>query len=270
MSAARRVAVVGGGFIGTEVAASCRQAGLEVVLLAAEAVPLQRALGAVVGRALAEAHRAHGVDVRTAERVVAFRGNGMLEQVVTASGLVVECDLAVVGVGVTPAVDWLRDSGLALDNGILVDECCRTNLPGVYAAGDAANAWNPRLGQRLRAEHFDNAQHQGVAAARSMLGSVEPYAPVPFFWSDQYDLSIQYVGHADGEDRVVLRGSPASDSWSAFYLRGEQLRAALAVNRPRDLSASRALLAQQISPTPEQLADESCDLKALGRAAAVR
>jgi 3-phenylpropionate/trans-cinnamate dioxygenase ferredoxin reductase subunit len=195
--------------------------------------------------------------------VVAFRGAGQLEQVVTASGLVVDCDLAVVGVGAAPRTEWLCGSGLALENGIAVDEYCRADLPGVYAAGDVASSWNPRLGRRLRVEHFDNAQHQGVAAARSMLGKGEPYAPVPYFWSDQYDLSFQYVGHADGEYQVVLRGSVESHSWSALYVRDGYLLAVLAVNRPRDLSAGRRLVGQPLPLSTAQLADEGCDLKSL-------
>jgi 3-phenylpropionate/trans-cinnamate dioxygenase ferredoxin reductase subunit len=268
MGAARRVVIVGAGFIGAEVAAACRRAGLEVVALEAAPVPLERALGREVGRIYAEIHRAHGVDLQTGESVAALRGHGAVEQVVTASGAAFECDFAVIGVGVAPEVGWLAGSGVELQNGVLVDEFCRTNVPGVYAAGDVANWWHPTLGERLRVEHFDNAQNQGVAAARNMLGQREPYAPVPYFWSDQYGLSLQYVGHASGQDQVVLRGRVDDSSWSAFFLRDGRLRAALAVNRFKDLSAARQLIARQTAVEPGQLADEGVDLRILASAAA--
>jgi 3-phenylpropionate/trans-cinnamate dioxygenase ferredoxin reductase subunit len=263
---ARRVVVVGAGFIGAEVAASCRRAGLEVVALEAAAVPLERALGSEVGQIYAEIHRAHGVDLRTNEALAGFRGQGKVEQVLGTSGAAFECDFALVGVGVRPECGWLEGSGVALENGVLVDELCRTNVPEVYAAGDVANWWHPRLGERLRVEHYDNAQNQGVAAARSMLGRGEPYGPVPFFWSDQYGLNLQYVGHASGQDEVVLRGSVEDGSWSAFYLRDGRLRAALGVNRYRDVSAARQLIAHQAPVEARQIADEGTDLRALARA----
>ncbi|MBI3965441.1 MAG: FAD-dependent oxidoreductase, partial [Chloroflexi bacterium] len=265
MRTARLVVVVGAGFIGAEVAASCRLAGLEVVLLEVLPVPLERALGPTIGHVYAEVHRSRGVELRTSEGVVGFEGNGHVERVVGSSGTVYECDFAVVGVGVVPECGWLIGSGVELGNGVVVDELCRTSVPGVFAAGDVANWWHPTLGERLRLEHYDNAQFQGVAAAKSMLGKGEPYAPVPFFWSDQYDLTLQYVGHGRGDDDVILRGSPDSTSWSAFFLRNGTLRAALGVNRYKDISASRQLLAKQVPVTPEQLADESCDLRALAR-----
>lgn len=265
MTRSRRVAVVGAGFIGAEVAATCRQAGLEVVLLEMLPVPLERALGARVGALYADIHREHGVDLRTGEVVAEFRGGERVEQVITASGAAIDCDFAVVGVGVAPETGWLAGSGLAIENGILVDEYCRTNRPHVYAAGDVANWWHPALGRRLRVEHFDNAQNQGVAAAKSILGQGQPYAPVPYFWSDQYDLNLQYVGHADGRDEIVLRGSVPERSWSAFYLRDGRLQAALAVNRFKDVSAARQLIAQQIPITAEQLSDEQVDLRRLAR-----
>jgi len=268
MSAVSRVCVVGAGFIGAEVAASCRGAGRDVVMLEMESWPLERALGREVGRICAAIHRAHGVDLRTGERVVGFRGHGRVEQAVTASGHAVDCDLVVVGVGVVPECGWLEGSGVALRNGVLVDEMCATNVPGVYAAGDVANWWHPTLGTRLRVEHFDNAQNQGVAAAKSMLGVGQPYAPVAFFWSDQYDLKLQYVGHTSGQDDVVLRGSIEAASWSAFYVRDGCLVAALAANRFKDVAAARQLIARRTPVEPRRLADERTDLRALAKAPA--
>jgi len=270
LAAARRVVVVGSGFIGTEVAATARRLGLEVILLGSEPWPLARAFGAEVGRRIADLHRAHGVVLHGGERVAAFRGQRALEQVVTASGLTLDAELAVVGVGVDPAVDWLRGSGLELDDGIVVDELCRASLPGVYAAGDVARFWHPTLGERLRLEHFDHAQHQGVAAARSMLDNGEPYAPLPFFWSDQFEQSLQYVGYPGQADEVVVRGAAESRSWSAYYLRAGYARAALLVDRPAERTASRALITRRIPVTAAQLADERCDLRALALEAAAR
>lgn len=267
VAGAGRAVVVGMGFIGAEVVASCRKRGLEVTALELLPVPLERALGRQIGEIYASIHRAHGVDLRLGAGVAEFRGDGRVEQVVTAAGERLDCDLAVVGVGVAPVVDWLAGSGLEMQNGVVVDEVCRTNLPDVYAAGDVANWWHPRLGERLRVEHYDNAMNQGIAAAKSMLGQGESYAPVPYFWSDQYDLRMQYVGHASGQDEVVLRGSPEDPAWSAWYLRDGRLRAALAVNRFKDISAARQLLARDIPVTRDQLADEGVDLRALARKA---
>jgi 3-phenylpropionate/trans-cinnamate dioxygenase ferredoxin reductase subunit len=265
MRVGRRVVVVGVGFIGAEVAASCRRAGLEVVALEALPSPLAQALGDRVSELYAGIHRDHGVDLRTSETVTGFRGSGRLEQVTTASGAAFDCDFAVVGVGAVPECSWLRDAGLALGDGVVVDELCRTTADGVYAAGDLASWWHPGIGRRLRVEHFDNAQLQGVAAAKSMLGKGEPYAPVPFFWSDQYDVTFQHVGYAGGEDEVVLRGSAGSGSWCAFYLRQGRLVAAFGANRFREIAAARQLIARRARVDARQLADESVDLRQLAR-----
>lgn len=262
---ARRAVVVGAGFIGSEVAASCRMKGLEVTVLEAGPVALQRALGEQVGGVYGGIHRDHGIDLRLGEGIAEFRGAGRLEEAVTASGARIPCDLAVVGVGVQPAVGWLEDSGIALQNGVVVDELSATNLPGVYAAGDVANWWHPTLGERLRVEHWDNAQNQGIAAAKSMLGKGEPYAPVPYFWSDQYDLTLQYVGHASGQDEVVFRGAADPSNLLAFYLRDGQLRAAIGVNRAKDITSVRRILRNNVAVTREELIDEQVDLRKLSR-----
>jgi 3-phenylpropionate/trans-cinnamate dioxygenase ferredoxin reductase subunit len=264
-ASAQRAVVVGAGFIGAEAAASLRMRGLAVTVLEVLPVPLQRALGDEVGRIYGEIHRERGVDLRLNEGIAAFRGHGRVEAVVTTTGDVLAADLVVVGVGVQPAVDWLADSGLALDNGVVVDEYTATNLPGVFAAGDVANWWHPTLGERLRVEHYENGQNQGVAAAKNMLGQREAYAPVPYFWSDQYDLTLQYVGHASGRDEAVFRGDVDRRSFLVFYLRDGRLRAALGVNRVREVSAVRRLIRDQVPVTREQLVDEQVDLRRLGR-----
>jgi 3-phenylpropionate/trans-cinnamate dioxygenase ferredoxin reductase component len=261
----RRVVVIGAGFIGSEVAASARKLGKEVTILEAAPVPLARALGAKMGEICAAIHREHGVDLRLSCGVKEFRGAGRVEEVVLADGSAIPCDLAVVGVGVAPSVGWLEGSGVALDNGVVVNEFCETNLPGLYAAGDVANAWNPLYGERIRVEHYDNAQNQGIAAGKAMAGVREPYAPVLYFWSDQYEYTLQYVGHAGGDDEIVLRGDVSTRSFTAFYLREGRLRAAFAIGRPKDIMASRRLIQSGKRMAPSVLADEQTDLRALSR-----
>ncbi|MCS7275580.1 MAG: FAD-dependent oxidoreductase [Dehalococcoidia bacterium] len=258
----RRLAIVGAGFIGSEVAASAREKGLEVTMIEVLPLPLQKALGPEVGRIYADIHRQHGVELVLGEGVERFEGDSRLQAVVTSTGRRIECDLALVGVGIVPATELAEAAGLAVDNGIVVNEFCQTSHPDVYAAGDVANFYSPVLGRRLRVEHWHNAQNQGVAAARSMLRG-EPYAEVPWFWSDQYDLNMQYVGFADAWDRVVFRGDVEARRFTAFYLRQGRLEAALAINRPRDIRAARELIQARAVLDPERLADESQDLRSL-------
>jgi 3-phenylpropionate/trans-cinnamate dioxygenase ferredoxin reductase subunit len=265
LDAAQRVVVVGMGFIGAEIAAVTRQLGKEVVALEVGALPMLAALGEEAATRMAWVHRQHGVDLRLGDGVVAFEGSGSVERVVTASESTIESDLVVVGIGVMPATGWLDDSGITIERGVLVDEFCRTNVPGVYAAGDVARSWHPGYAEHLLVEHFDNAGNQGALAARNMLGANEPYAPLPYFWSDQYDLSLQFAGHNAGHDQVVTRGTVESGSWSAFYLREGHFVAALSVNRFKDFSAARRLLRTGKPISAEQLADEDVELKGLLR-----
>jgi 3-phenylpropionate/trans-cinnamate dioxygenase ferredoxin reductase subunit len=258
----RRLAIVGAGFIGSEVAASAREKGLEVTMIEVLPLPLQKALGPEVGRIYADIHRQHGVELVLGEGVERFEGDSRLQAVVTSTGRRIECDLALVGVGIVPATELAEAVGLTVDNGIVVNEFCQTSHPDVYAAGDVANFYSPVLGRRLRVEHWHNAQNQGMAAARSMLRG-EPYAEVPWFWSDQYYLNMQYVGFADAWDRLVFRGDVEARRFTAFYLRQGRLEAALAINRPRDIRAARELIQARAALDPERLADESQDLRSL-------
>jgi len=261
---ARRAVVVGAGFIGAEVAASCHARGLEVTVLEAATAPLIRALGEEVGLLLADVHRQHGVDLRLGEAVAAFRGTGKVEQVVTASGRAIDADLVLVGVGVDAETGYLSGSGIAVDNGVTVDALCRSTVPNVFAAGDCANWPHRPTGRRLRVEHWDNAWNQAEAAARSMLGKGAPYDPVLYFWSDQYEIEIQYLGHAAQWDAVVLRGDLAVGSFAAFYLDGGTLRAAMCIGCPEgETDAIRTLLAQDAHPDPEALRDPDTDLASL-------
>lgn len=260
----RRAVVIGAGVIGAEVAASLREEGVEVVMLEAEHCPLRRAFGEPVGRIYAEIHRAHGVDLRTGVHVVALRGATRVEEVRTADGACVPCDFVVVGIGVRPATAWLEGSGIALEHGaVLVDEYGATNVPGIWAAGDVASAWHPALRRRLRIESVDNAQNQAVAVAANVLGKRTPYAPVPFFWSDQYDLKMQSVGHVGEHDRVVFRGSIPARAFVAFHLLGDRLAFTIAVGRMKENAAAKKLIAAGVPVRDEQLADDTFDLGTL-------
>ncbi|MEX0785286.1 MAG: FAD-dependent oxidoreductase [Dehalococcoidia bacterium] len=259
----RRAVVIGAGFIGAEVAASARVQGLHVTLLEIASVPLERALGADVGRIYAQLHRDHGVDLRLDEGIERIEGASRAERVVTTKGDTIDCDFVVAGVGIEPNVEIAGGAGIAVDNGIVVDEYCRTNVEDVFAAGDVANFYHPVLKERFRVEHWENAQGQGRAAALNMLGRHEPYTDIPWFWSDQYDVNMQYAGHASSWDATAVRGDPAARDGTIFYLQDGRLLAVLAFNRFRDVRRARALLAAGVSPDAAQLADESVDLQSL-------
>jgi 3-phenylpropionate/trans-cinnamate dioxygenase ferredoxin reductase component len=263
----RKAVVIGMGFIGSEVAASLRHQGIEVVSIDPAPVPLVRVLGDQVGRVIAAIHHDHGVETIFEDVVTGFEGQGRLERVVTRSGRRIDCDFAVVGVGVEPALDFLSGSGVELDNGILVDEYCRTNIDGIYAAGDVANHFHPVLRQRLRVEHWQNAMQQGAAAARSMLGRGQPYEPVHWFWSDQYDLNLQYAGYHRQAEQIVVRGSLEKRSGLAFYLNQGRIDAVVALNRGKDVRRAMPLIKSREIVDPRQLADEDVDLRRLVRAA---
>jgi NADPH-dependent 2,4-dienoyl-CoA reductase/sulfur reductase-like enzyme len=232
-----RVVVVGAGFIGSEVAATCREAGTEVTVLEMAPVPLERALGAQMGAVLGGLHVEHGVDLRLNTGVAAIEGDGQVERVVLSDGSSLEADCVVVGIGVTPNTGWLDRSGLEVGDGVVCDETCLA-APGVVAAGDVAR-WQHRRWGSLRVEHWENAQEQAEYAARTLLANGrgeagQPYAPVPWFWSDQYDRKIQVAGHPSPGDQVqVVDGSTEEHRFVALYGDGEQLTAVLGVNRPR-------------------------------------
>lgn len=242
---ARRVVVVGAGFIGAEVASTAIGRGAEVTMVEALEAPFGRVLGVEMGAVMADLHRRHGVDLRTGVGVDEVLGDDRLAGVRLADGATLEADLLVVGIGVVPNTDWLEGSGLTLDDGVVCDETCLA-APDVAAAGDVARWANPRYGEVMRVEHWDNAVQQGVHAARRLLQSDEeatPYAPVPWFWTDQYDRKVQLAGrpHTDDEVRVVA-GSTAEHRFAAFYGRDGRFTAALGMNRPRQVMQSKGLL----------------------------
>jgi 3-phenylpropionate/trans-cinnamate dioxygenase ferredoxin reductase component len=267
--AGRKAAVIGMGFIGCEVAASLRQKGVEVVAIDPSPTPLFRVLGEQVGQVMSAIHRDHGVETIFEDVVTRFEGDGRVERVITRRGRRVECDFAVVGVGVEPATDFLEHSGVETSNGILVDAYCRTNVPGIHAAGDVANHYHRLLGGRMRVEHWQNAMQQGAAAARSMLGKGQPYDAVHWFWSDQYDDNLQYAGFHQDRREVIVRGDLETRNITAFYLSHGRVDAVVALNRGKDVRRAIPLIKSRAPVDPRQLADEAVDLRSLTRVAGV-
>jgi 3-phenylpropionate/trans-cinnamate dioxygenase ferredoxin reductase subunit len=266
----RQAVVVGMGFIGCEVAASLRQLGVSVTAIFGGGAPLERVLGAEVGGAIAAIHEANDVQLLADARLTGFEGSDGVEAALTADGRRVGCDFAVVGAGIEPDVPTFVGASVTQSNGVLVDERCRTSDPDTYAAGDVANQAHPLFG-RVRVEHYNNGEKQGRAAARSMLGAATPYDYVHSFWSDQYEHSIEYVGHASSSDRLVVRGSLEERRFLGFYLRDGRLQAAVGLDRGGDpeaetdseMAACARLVAQRATPTADELADEGADLWSL-------
>lgn len=244
-----RVVVVGAGFIGAEVAATCRQRGLDVTLVEVADLPLERALGPEVGAACADLHRAHGVDLRLGTGVDAFEGGDRIERVALSDGTVVDAPVVVVGVGVAPVTDWLASSGLALDDGVVCDETLLA-APGIVAAGDIARWPSTRFGEVLRVEHWENAIQQGEAAARRLLAEdheAEAFDPVPWFWSDQYDRKVQLAGRSGpGHDFELVHGSLEEHRFVGLYGRDGVVRGVIGFNRPRHVVQMRRLVAEAV------------------------
>jgi 3-phenylpropionate/trans-cinnamate dioxygenase ferredoxin reductase subunit len=259
----RRAVVVGAGFIGCEVAASLRRLGVDVEVVEIFEVPLMRVVGLEVGKVFEGIHRDEGVRFHFRQMVDRFEGTGRVQSVVTGAGDRIDCDFAVVGVGIQPNVEWLAGSDVEVDNGVLVDEFCRTNVEGVYGAGDVANHWHPIFQRRLRVEHWDNALKQGAAAARNMMGADEPFDDPHWFWSDQYEHNLQYVGFVTEWDDLVVRGSMEERSFVAFYIKDELVRAAVGLNRGKDVRRSAGLIRARRPVAAALLRDEDVDLKKL-------
>lgn len=249
-----RVAVVGAGWIGAEVATAAAEAGCAVTVVEAAATPLARALGAVGGLTVPWYADA-GVELRLSTAVAAVQPGG----VTLGTGERLAADVVIVGIGARPDTDWLQGSGLELDRGVVVDEHCAASWPGVVAVGDCAAWWSRRFATRLRVEHWDDALHAPAVAAATLLGEPRVHDPVPYFWSEQLGHRVQHVGHAAAADRVVDRGGP--DGWGVGWLQGERLVAYLAVDRPRELSQARKRIGEQVDPA--RLADPDVPLKAV-------
>jgi 3-phenylpropionate/trans-cinnamate dioxygenase ferredoxin reductase subunit len=228
---AAHVVVVGTGWIGSEAAASLRQLGREVTLIGPDSAPLARVLGPEIGRVYRDLHADHGVRLALGTRVAGFRGHGRVEAVITSDGRAIDCDLVLVGAGAVPRTELAEAAGLPVRNGVLVNEQLEVvGAAGVYAAGDVAAAWHPRYQTYLRVEHWANALNQGPAAARNMLGAGSSYARLPYFYSDQYDLGMEYSGMAVDWDRVVVRGDLAAREFIAFWLKDQRVIAGMNAN----------------------------------------
>jgi 3-phenylpropionate/trans-cinnamate dioxygenase ferredoxin reductase component len=259
--------VVGAGWIGAEVAASARQRGLEVTVIDPAVVPLERVLGTEVGAVYHGIHADHGVRMLMGTGVAGFEGDGAVERVRTSDGRELECDFVVVGVGVEPRVGLATRAGLGVANGVLVDEHLRTSAPGAFAAGDIANAYHPFYGERIRVEHWANALNQGPAAACNMLGQSVAYERLPYFFSDQYDVGMEYVGFARDWDRVVLRGDPAAREFIAFWLVDDRVVAGMNVNVWGVTDAIKRLICERARVDAGTLSDLDVPLEELGHVA---
>jgi 3-phenylpropionate/trans-cinnamate dioxygenase ferredoxin reductase subunit len=263
MSPGRRVVVVGMGFIGSEVAASLRQKGLDVVAVEPAKAPLFRVLGEAVGQCIADLHRAHGVRTILEDTVVAFEGTRRVARVVTKGGLRLECDFVVAGIGIEPVVDLLDGTGIHVDNGVVVDAYCQTSIPGIYAAGDVANHYHPVFERQIRVEHWQNAIKQGAAAARNMLGRAVPYDEIHWFWSDQYEANLQYAGFHTTWDQLALRGRLESGNFLAFYLNDGRIDAVVGFNRAKDVRRAMPLIKARRQMELGELGDDSIDLRSV-------
>jgi 3-phenylpropionate/trans-cinnamate dioxygenase ferredoxin reductase subunit len=264
---AERIVVIGGGWIGSEVAASLRQLGHDVTLLLPTQNPLEHVLGAELGAMYRQAHEEHGARIVAGTTATGFEGGTRVAAVRTADGRAIPADLVVVGIGAVPRVELAERAGLAVDNGVLVDARLETSVPGIYAAGDVANAVHPHYGRRLRVEHWDNARRQGRAAAANMLGQARPYDRIPYFYSDQYDIGMEYTGLASPDDQVVFRGDRERREFIAFWLRDDRVMAGMNVNVWDVAPEIERLVASRVRVEAAHLADVRRPLTELLQAA---
>jgi 3-phenylpropionate/trans-cinnamate dioxygenase ferredoxin reductase subunit len=259
-----RLLIVGGGYIGLEVAATARELGMEVTVLEMAERVMNRVTCPEVSAFYAAEHARHGVHIHCNERVRALHGDprsGRVKSVVTETGGEYPVDVVIVGVGVVPADELAKAAGLNCENGIVTEAHCRTSHEAIYAAGDCASHLNRQYGRHLRLESVDNAFEQGTTVALNLLGNETLHDKLPWFWSDQYDLKLIIVGVAQGYDTVVMRGTPAARSFSACYLRRGELVAIDSVNSPKDQMAARKLIAAHARPQPDKLADPAIALR---------
>lgn len=260
---ASRVVVIGAGWIGCEVAASARQLGAEVAMVEVGDLPLERVLGAELGRFYRDVHADHGVELHFGVSVDSFLGSDAVEEVRLADGTTIAGDVIVVGVGVIPRVELAESAGLTLDNGIVTDQYLATSALGIFAAGDVASAWHPIFDRHIRLEHWSSALNQGPVAAKNMLGTPTPYDRIPYFFSDQYDVGMEYAGIALDWDEVVFRGDPAGREFMAFWLKDGLLAAGMNVN-VWDVSETIASIVAARQPVDrDALIDPAVDLASL-------
>jgi len=257
----RRVAVIGAGWIGSEVAASARQMGADVVLIDPAPVPLHRLLGDRIGAMFRRLHADHGVQLRLGTGVAEMAGTNAVDRVVLTDGRVEPADVVIVGVGVMPRTQLAADGGLAVDDGVVVDCHLESSVPGIFAAGDLARSWHPRYGQHLRVEHWANAIAQGTTAGRNAAGEREVADHLPYFFSDQYDLGLEYVGHHTPGDEVIVRGDLDGRRFVVFWHRNEIVTAAMHVNTWDLIDDLKALVARGEPVDVGRLADPAEPLR---------
>lgn len=262
LTSGAKVVIVGGGYIGLEVAAVAVKRGCKVTVLEMMPLVLNRVVAPEMSHFYAAVHREHGVDIRTSETVSGFEGDGTLARVRCSDGTAIEADVAIVGIGIVPNVELAVEAGLAVDNGIVVDDCARTADPDIFAAGDCTNHPSRVVGGRVRLESVPNALGQGKAAALAIIGAPTAYDEVPWFWSDQYDLKLQMAGLSKPGDQVVIRGAVSARKFSACYLREGVFVACHAVNMAKDFLQSKKLISGRVRPDPSLLADGNTPLQA--------
>lgn len=259
----QRAVVIGAGFIGSEVAASLRQLGLDVTLVEGGRLPLEHVFGPEIGAFYRDLHVAEGVEVLTSAKLDGFEGDGAVEAARLEDGTTLEADLVVVGIGVAPRTELAETAGLEVEKGVLVSETLETSKPGIYAAGDIANAQHPFYGTRVRVEHWFNAANMGPVAAANMLGEDEPYDRIPYFYSDQFDTKMEYLGYAPEWDQVVLRGDPETRSFMAFWLEDDRVLAGMSVNVPDTTEPVEALIRGRKPVDRARLTDPDTPLDSL-------
>ena len=261
MENASHLVIIGGGYIGLEVASVAKSKDMQVTILEMEDRILQRVTHPAMSAFYHELHRAKGVNIKTSSRVTAFVGEGWVNEVVCADGTSVDADLVIVGVGVVPNVELAAEAGLACDNGIVVDERCATGDSAIFAAGDCTNHPNKLLDRRLRLESVPNAMEQSRVAASNLTGGDKKYASIPWFWSDQYDLKLQMVGFSSDADESITRGAPETHEFAMFHYKSGKIIAAEAVNSPREFLVAKQLIGKFIDPNT--LSNPEVDLKSL-------
>ena len=260
-----RIVIVGGGYIGLEVAAAARMRECHVTVIEMLDSLLARVMLPEMGAYFARLHRDRGVVLRLGTGVAAFEGAERVERVRLADGSIIAADAVIIAVGIDPDIELAKAAGLEIGDGIVVDEFGRTSDPNIFAAGDVTEHPNPILGRRVRLESWQNAQNQAIAAAHAMCGDSEPYAEVPWFWSDQYDVNLQMLGLPDAESESVRRGELDSHAFTIFYLREDRVLAATAINKARDIAVARRLIGQKRRIDPKRLADPDTALRELLR-----
>ena len=265
--AGTRLVIIGAGYIGLEVAAIAISLGLSVTVIEQADQVMARVDAPPVAAFLAGVHRAAGVQILCNTGLQAFGGDARLTSVVCSDGREIPADLAIVGIGVVPNAELAAAAGLACDNGILVDEFCRTSDARILAAGDCTNHPNSLLGRRVRLESVHNAQEQARTAAETLLGRPAPYAQIPWFWSDQYDLKLQIAGFSSRTEQAVIRGEPASRAFAVFFLAEGRLTSVYAINSPREFMLSKKLIAEAARPDPERLQDTGVSFREIAESA---